>query len=107
MRTTHPDNIMNRVLTIAWLIAAMFIGIVPQVAQARIPIERMQRELQARFHYLTVGNYVVWPPFRSGKPAPLYPPDNFYGDLDGDPEFAAYLVQDLIYQFYGDIPEIG
>src|SRR5262249_39675356 len=41
------------------------------------------------------------PPCRSGTPAPLYPPDGFYGNLNGDPLFAAYLVQDVAFQFYG------
>src|SRR5688572_14366372 len=70
-------------------------------ANAGIPIENLQREFQARFHFATWGNYVVWPACRSGLPAPLFPPDGFYGNLDNDPHFAAYLVQDLANQFFG------
>ena len=51
---------------------------------------------------MTMGNYLVWPDCRCGTvPAPLYPPEGFYGDLDNNPQFAAELVQNLADQFYG------
>ena len=69
--------------------------------ESKAGIEQLQRQIQERFHYLTYGNYIVWPACRSGQPAPLYPPDGFYGNLDNDPFFAAYLVQDASFQFFG------
>jgi hypothetical protein len=69
--------------------------------EARIPIEQLQRQIQERFYFLTYGNYIIWPACRSGQPAPLYPPDGFYGNLDNDAYFAAYLVQDAAHQFFG------
>src|SRR5437016_699083 len=76
----------RRLLLVA---AALLLTFLPQLTEAQVPIESMQREFQARFHFVTYGNYVLWPPCRSGLPAPLYPPDKFYGDLSGDPLFAA------------------
>src|SRR5258708_7369181 len=81
--------------------AALMLCVLPWVAQAGVPIEKMQRALQARFHCLASGNYILGPPCRSGLSAPLYPPDGFYGSLDDDPTFAAYLVQDICWQFNG------
>src|SRR5436309_10852955 len=71
------------------VVAALLLTVLPRLCTAQVPIEQMQREFQARFHFVTYGNYVLWPPCRSGMPAPLYPPDKFYGDLSGDPLFAA------------------
>src|SRR5213594_1689192 len=80
---------------------ALLITLIPLIAPARPPIERLQRELQARFHYFTGGNYLLWPSCRSGNAAPFYPPDGFYGNLDSDPYFACYVLGDLCLQFYG------
>jgi hypothetical protein len=80
------------------VIAVLFFSV---CAHAEMNIEQLQREFQARFNFDTEGNYVLWPPNKCGSPAPLYPPDGFYGSLDNDPEFAAYLVSDLCAQFYG------
>jgi RHS repeat-associated protein len=102
MKTPLQTNGLKRLLTILLLAFAMAISLLPQPAKARPRIEQMQREVQARFNYLTGGNYTLWPPCRTGIAAPLYPPDGFYGDLEHDPYFAAYLLQDLCLQFYYD-----
>jgi hypothetical protein len=65
--------------------------------QGNIPIERAQREYQARFCF-TQGYYCLWPN-RSCCPAPPFPPDGFYGDLEKNPQLGKVLVQDLISQF--------
>jgi len=83
------------------LLITIFIAVLPHLVHARVPIEQMQREFQARFHFDTLGNYVAWPACRSGVAAPLFPPDGFYGNLDDDPLFATSLVQDIESQFYG------
>ena len=109
--TTIRTNAARAILILA-------IALLPSLAVARIQIEKAQRELQAR--HIFIAQHPVWAPFNPnpvpltwpdcrscgsslGK-APPYPKDGFYGaDLDqDDPEFAAKLVDDLIYQFYND-----
>src|SRR6267154_491281 len=71
-----------------------------QTASARIPIEQVQREFQGRYYFLT-GQYCSWPPCPCGStPAPAFPPDDFYGDLDKNPLLASMLVSDLLDKFY-------
>jgi hypothetical protein len=71
-----------------------------QSAHPGIPIEAAQREFQGRYIFLKGPPGVTWPPCRC-TPAPPFPPDGFYGDLDKDPAFATQLVQDLASKFYG------
>jgi hypothetical protein len=85
--------------TIRALTVGFLLGLLALPAQAGIDIELLQRELQARFHYLTEGNYIVWPPCAC-QATPLYPPKGFYGDLDHDTLFATALVQDLADEFF-------
>ena len=73
-----------------------------QKTTARIPIEEVQREYQGRVYFLS-GGYDVWPACPCGTPAPNFPPDGFYGDLDHDRVLATQLVQDLASKFYGDL----
>ena len=80
--------------------AVVFVA-VTQLASARIPIEEVQREYQARVFVVSAG-YIGWPACQCGTPAPNFPPDGFYGDLDHEKEFATQLVQDLASKFYGD-----
>src|SRR5439155_24757179 len=83
------------------LVPFILFGLSIQVLRATVTIEQAQRDIQARFYFLTGGNLLMWPPCRSGAPAPSYPPDGFYGNLDSDLSYAAYLVQDAANQFYG------
>jgi len=78
-----------------FLVALVLLG----TAQARIAIEQAQRELQGRYQFVTSTN-VNWPAC-SCSPAPAFPKDKFYGDLDNQREFACQLVQDLAIKFYG------
>ena len=75
-----------------------------QAPSARIPIERLQREFQGRYSLLSARDswsprYVPWPACECGTPAPHFPPDNFYGDLDRNPALARLLVEDLATKF--------
>lgn len=97
--TIHTIKVKPGRITLA-LTVTVLSGLCAQTALAGVEIELLQRQFQARFHYLTKGNYVVWPPSYC-TPTPLYPPDHFYGDLDKDKLLAASLVQDLAKQFYG------
>jgi len=65
-----------------------------------IPIERAQREFQARY-YLIHHVHVTWPASPC-EPAPPYPPDGFYGAEAATPQLAAKLVADLADKFYGN-----
>ncbi len=69
-------------------------------ARAGIGIEKAQRELQGRFYSVSGGGYLTWPPCPCGKPAPHFPPDNFYGDLENNRPYAAMLVSNLAVNFY-------
>src|SRR5438046_9955311 len=97
----NSNHLQKSPIAVLLFLMIFFALLEPKGAQAGIGIEQMQRQVQARFHYLTFGNYLVWPPCRSGLAAPLYPPDGFYGNLDDDPLFASYLVADLWEQLYG------
>jgi len=73
-----------------------------QLTQARIPIERAQRDFQSRYTFVATNFYgnnasVSWPPCWScgEHPAPALPKDGFYGDLTEAPDQAVKLVRDL------------
>ncbi len=82
----------------AILVAALCLA---GTARAGIGIEKAQRELQGRFYSVSGGQYLTWPPCPCGKPAPHFPPDNFYGDLENNRPYAAMLVSNLAVNFYG------
>jgi hypothetical protein len=72
---------------------------VPLAAQARIKIEDLQRQFQARYVVVTEGGTVKWPDCACG-PAPAFPKEDFYGH-DLDDAKAMELVSDLQEKFYG------
>src|SRR4051812_4187799 len=80
-----------------WVISLLLLA--QSTVYGRIQIEKMQRAFQARYYF---GHcfYVGWPSCPCGRPAPAFPPDDFYGDLDNDPELAASLVADLAGKFF-------
>ncbi len=101
LRNTPPFGRLggSRSVAIVFLSAVLFWA-QGSFAYTGLPIERAQRDFQARYHYLT-GGYVGWPNCRCGNgKAPHFPPDGFYGDALDDPEFAASLVQDLADKFF-------
>ena len=71
---------------------------------AAMPIERVLREYQAKYHFVwstkndeskkASAPYVEWPAGYNG-PAPHFPPDGFYGDLDKDPDMGVIVVSAL------------
>ena len=76
--------------------------ILPQALRGAsgIPIERAQRELQARWCFVNASSELLSWPASSCKLAPAFPPDGFYGNLDKDTRLARDLVRDLAEQFY-------
>jgi RHS repeat-associated protein len=64
----------------------------------RIPIERAQREFQARYYFIN-KSYVKWPPINDSTQN--YWADGAYGDLSIDPQKGALLVSDLANKFWG------
>lgn len=84
------------------LLLALAISGVTQLC-ANPPIERLQRELQAR-HYFLTQDYYSWPDCRDGK-APAFPKDGFYGDISLDPELGVRLVRDVAGKFYLGPPD--
>ena len=93
---SFTGNIMCR-----YLMAFLFIllGTIDINAQ-NFPIERVQREYQARYHYEYNG-FIKW---RSApnRPTPFFPKDGFYGDLSKNPDFCVLLVRDLVREFFVD-----
>lgn len=71
------------------------------LAEASIPIEQVQREWQGR-HYFIYGTYTAWPECLCATPAPAFPEDGFYGDLDHNPILAMQLVQSLASVFISE-----
>jgi len=74
-------------------------------AAARIQVEEAMRQLQDRYHFIQVmaGNtngYVQWPSCGC-LPAPHYPKNDYYGDLDEDKLLAVELVKSLFAAFDG------
>ena len=74
--------------------ALLTVLLLPRAVHARIPIEQAQREFQGRYYFGT-GGYVTWPPCACRTPAPAFPADKFYGDLDNNPSLAVQLVRNL------------
>ena len=69
--------------------------------QGDIKVERVQRELQARYYFLK-GDYLPpWPACScNSAPAPAFPKDDFYGDLDKDRAKGVEVAKDLFLKFY-------
>jgi hypothetical protein len=99
--TLHSGDARKWAAPFRWVIVFLAVIALPAVAPARIPIEEVQRELQGRYYYLT-GKYFLWPANQCGKPAPHFPPNDFYGDLDGESgkALAVDLVRNLASNFY-------
>src|SRR5262245_53839333 len=98
------------------VLVALLLTFVASPANARPRIEQLQRQVQAANYWLQGdGAYLWgWPQCQCGTPAPLFPPDGFYGDLDQNPVFAAFLVGDLVNSlsyihdcFFGTLPPDG
>ena len=66
-----------------------------------IKVEKVMREFQARYHYVCT-NFYIWPDCYGG-PAPSYPKDGFYGDIEEDPELGVRLVNSLKTAFEGGL----
>jgi RHS repeat-associated protein len=98
---------MRKKLTILIAAALLSLAIRPVETRAGAPgsppngisVTSVQRELQARYFVLS-SNYIVWPPCPCGSPAPHFPPEGFYGDLDKDRVLAASLAQNIADNFY-------
>jgi RHS repeat-associated protein len=83
----------------------LMVALLPTALLGSIPIEQAQREYQARYYFL-YGQYVPWPGCACAVPAPAFPPDDFYGDLDSNRTLAVQLVRDLARKFYPDPPTV-
>src|SRR6185503_3926739 len=104
MRVILTPNVLSKAGIFSSL-AVIFLGFaafLPQRAEAGIAIEQAQRKFQGRMYFF--GGYagcVQWPSVDCIGPAPFFPPDKYYGDLDTDTTQAVELVQDLADKFYG------
>ncbi|MBQ7590292.1 MAG: RHS repeat protein [Verrucomicrobia bacterium] len=74
------------------LLAILFL-LVPLSLYGGINVEKVMREFQARYYYVCT-NFYIWPDCYGG-PAPSYPKDGFYGDIEEDPELGVRLVNSL------------
>ena len=74
------------------LLAILFL-LVPLSLYGGTNIEKVMREFQARY-YCVCTNFYIWPDCYGG-PAPSYPKDGFYGDIEEDPELGVRLVDSL------------
>jgi hypothetical protein len=71
---------------------------------AQLQVEQVQRDYQARYHYVT-GRYLQWPECGDGQtPAPQFPKNGFYGDLTQDPDKGVEVVSNLVQNFYWASP---
>ena len=100
MKTTLSDSRFTRSARVPLIAPLLFAGVLlPRVVMAGIQIEEAQREYQARYYFLT-GQYCAWPACPCGVPAPAFPPNGFYDDLDKNQTLAVQLVRDLAGKFY-------
>jgi RHS repeat-associated protein len=97
-RTLSKATAMRKPFLLAVGGTLLALLLLPEALRGSIPIEEAQREFQAR-HYFINGKYVPWPACMCGTPAPAFPTNQFYGDLDHNPVLASQLVQDLANHF--------
>ena len=102
MQPRSHAKLMRKLVTLVFANTFLAALLFPLTSAARLPIEEVQREFQARYYFIN-GSYVQWPACSCQTPAPAFPADGFYGDLDHNPVFAVQLVQDLANQFYGTV----
>ena len=93
------SNCMRRAQDLMFAVPLLAALLLPQTLRASLPIEEVQREFQARYYFIN-GSYVQWPACACQTPAPAFPTNGFYGDLDHNPVLAVQLVQDLANKFF-------
>ncbi len=96
---SRPIRSLSTLVLAAALLRALALPEAVAAGTPSLPVEQVLREFQARCYFVT-GGYATWQPCRCGTPAPRFPPDGFYGDLDRDPVLATLLVRDLAAEFY-------
>jgi len=78
------------------LVWGVLLSCVVPAADARIILERAQREAQARYSFI-VGEHIKWPDCDcNGVPPPAYPTDRYYGEVIENNWVAAEYVSHLI-----------
>ena len=93
---------MKKVLKKEWLgLLTILFLLVPLSLYGGINVEKVMREFQARYYYVN-DSFYIWPDCYGG-PAPSYPKDGFYGDIEEDPELGVRLVNSLKTAFEGGL----
>ncbi len=81
-------------------LVAVSLGIVQSSSGQGIQIEQVLRDFQAR-HQLVTGTNVPWLPcLANSTPAPPFPKNGFYGNLNENPDEGVRILTNLVERFY-------
>src|SRR5258705_8679741 len=97
-------NTLNSSTTWRRVVAAFALALLcsTKAFGAGVQIEKVMRDFQVRYR-LVSNAFLQWPKCSAGiTPAPQFPKDSFYGNLNEDPNQGVLLVKDLVQKFYTD-----